>query len=329
MEQINFGATGLKVSRLCLGTMSYGDPGWRDWVLDRDAALPFYRRAWEAGITFFDTADMYSMGVSEEVLGWALRRLGIAREQVVIGTKCFSPMGPGANQRGTNKKHVKHAAEASLQRLGVDYVDLFQIHRHDATTPIEETIEALGDLVREGKALYVGASSMHAWQFAKSLHTADAMGAARYVSMQNHYNLVYREEERDMLPLCEAEGVAVMPWSALARGLLARTAETTQRKETARAKADPVAETLYAYDETDYAIVGEVEAIAAERGVNMAQVALAWLLSKPAVTTPIVGATRLSQLDDAIAAVDLELTKDEIARLEAPYRPREVTWTMM
>ena len=329
MKQVNLGSTGLKVSRLCLGTMSYGDPGWREWVLDREASLPFYARAWEAGITFFDTADMYSMGVSEEVLGWALRELGIDREQVVVATKCYTPMGPGANQRGTGKKHVKHAAEASLRRLGMDYVDLFQVHRYDATTPIEETIEALDDLVREGKALYVGASSMHAWQFAKSLYTADAMGAARYVSMQNHYNLVYREEEREMLPLCEAEGVAVMPWSALARGLLARPAEATRRKATARAKADPVAETLYAYDETDFAIVEAVEAVAGERGASMAQVALAWLLSKPAVTAPIVGATRLGQLEDAIAAVELELTEDEIARLEAPYRPRPVTWTMM
>lgn len=324
MEQVNFGATGLKVSRLCLGTMSYGDPGWREWVLDRDASLPFYARAWEAGITFFDTADMYSMGVSEEVLGWALRELGIDREQVVVATKCYTPMGPGANQRGTGKKHVKHAAEASLRRLGMDYVDLFQVHRHDSTTPIEETLEALDDLVREGKALYVGASSMDAWQFAKSLFTADALGTARYISMQNHYNLVYREEEREMLPLCEDQGVAVMPWSPLARGLLARPSEQTRKKATVRAKGDAFAKKLYDYDETDFAIVSEVEAIAKARGASMAQVALAWLLAKPAVTTPVIGASKLEQLDDLIAAAEITLTEEEIARLEAPYRARPV-----
>jgi len=329
MQQVNFGATGLKVSRLCLGMMSYGDPAWRDWVLDRDASLPFIRRAWEAGITVFDTADMYSDGASEEVLGWAIRELGIDREQIVIATKCYSATGPAANQRGTNRKHVKHAVENSLRRLGVDYVDLFQIHRLDTTTPVEETISAMDDLVREGKALYVGASSMHAWQFARALYTADAMGAERFISMQNHYNLLYREEERDMIPLCAAEGVAVMPWSSLARGLLARPLAESRAKATARAQVDSITERLYGFDDADAAIIGEVETIAAERGVSMAQVALAWLLAKPEVTSPVIGATRLEQLEDLLGAVEIALSEDEIARLEAPYRPRPETWTMM
>jgi len=324
MEQINFGGTGLKVSRLCLGTMTFGDPAWRDWVLDAKASLPFFERAWEWGITFFDTADMYSAGVSEEVLGRAIRELGIAREQVVVASKCFSAMGPGANQRGTNKKHVKHAAENSLRRLGMDYIDLFQVHRHDESTPIEETLEALDDLVSEGKALYIGASSMDAWQFAKSLFTADALGAARYISMQNHYNLLYREEEREMLPLCADQGVAVMPWSPLARGALARPAEQTRAKATVRAKGDSFAEKLYDYDETDYAIIGELERIAEARGASMARIALAWLLAKPVVTTPVIGASKLEHLDDLIGAVEIELSEEEITRLEAPYTPRSV-----
>lgn len=322
MQQINFGATGLKVSKLCLGTMTYGTPEWRDWVLDEEQSRPFFEKAWEAGITFFDTADMYSDGVSEEVLGRALRDMAIPREQVVVATKLYSPMGPGANQRGLNKKHVKHAIENSLRRLGMDYVDVYQVHRHDDTTPVEETLEALDDLVAEGKALYVGASSMYAWQFARALYRAETLGPARYVSMQNHYNLVYREEEREMIPLCAAEGVAVMPWSPLARGLLARPAAQSRAEATARSKADPMAKSLYGED--DYAVVDAVEKVASVRGVPMAQVALAWMLSKPYVTTPIVGASKLSHLDDAISALDLDLSDEEIAALEAPYRPHPV-----
>jgi 1-deoxyxylulose-5-phosphate synthase len=324
VDHVNLGSTGLKVSRICLGCMSYGDPGWRDWVLGEEASLPFIRQALEFGVNFFDTADMYSLGRSEEVLGRALKELGPGRDRVVIATKLFNPMGPDPNQRGLSRKHVRHAIDASLRRLGTDYVDLYQIHRHDPSTPVEEVVDALDDVVRAGKALYVGASSMYAWEFARYLHTADRRGRARFVSMQNHYNLVYREEEREMLPLCRAEGVAVIPWSPLARGFLAGNRRPGEnRGETARARSDDFAHQMY-YRDDDFAVVERVGEIARARGVPNAQVALAWLLRQPGVTAPIVGATKPHHLEDAAKALELELSGEELARLAEPYRPHPV-----
>jgi 1-deoxyxylulose-5-phosphate synthase len=324
VDHVNLGSTGLKVSRICLGCMSYGDPGWRDWVLGEEASLPFIRQALEFGVNFFDTADMYSLGRSEEVLGRALKELGPGRDRVVIATKLFNPMGPDPNQRGLSRKHVRHAIDASLRRLGTDYVDLYQIHRHDPSTPVEEVVDALDDVVRAGKALYVGASSMYAWEFARYLHTADRRGRARFVSMQNHYNLVYREEEREMLPLCRAEGVAVIPWSPLARGFLAGNRRPGEnRGETARARSDDFAHQMY-YRDDDFAVVERVGEIARARGVPNAQVALAWLLRQPGVTAPIVGATKPHHLEDAAKALELELSAEELARLAEPYRPHPV-----
>jgi 1-deoxyxylulose-5-phosphate synthase len=324
VDHVNLGSTGLKVSRICLGCMSYGDPGWRDWVLGEEASLPFIRQALELGVNFFDTADMYSLGRSEEVLGRALKELGPGRDRVVIATKLFNPMGPDPNQRGLSRKHVRHAIDASLRRLGTDYVDLYQIHRHDPSTPVEEVVDALDDVVRAGKALYVGASSMYAWEFARYLHTADRRGRARFVSMQNHYNLVYREEEREMLPLCQAEGVAVIPWSPLARGFLAGNRRPGEnRGETARARSDDFAHQMY-YRDDDFAVVERVGEIARARGVPNAQVALAWLLRQPGVTAPIVGATKPHHLEDAAKALELELSGEERARLAEPYRPHPV-----
>jgi 1-deoxyxylulose-5-phosphate synthase len=324
VDHVNLGSTGLKVSRICLGCMSYGDPGWRDWVLGEEASLPFIRQALEFGVNFFDTADMYSLGRSEEVLGRALKELGPGRDRVVIATKLFNPMGPDPNQRGLSRKHVRHAIDASLRRLGTDYVDLYQIHRHDPSTPVEEVVDALDDVVRAGKALYVGASSMYAWEFARYLHTADRRGRARFVSMQNHYNLVYREEEREMLPLCRAEGVAVIPWSPLARGFLAGNRRPGEnRGETARARSDDFAHQMY-YRDDDFAVVERVGEIARARGVPNAQVALAWLLRQPGVTAPIVGATKPHHLEDAAKALELELSGEERARLAEPYRPHPV-----
>jgi len=324
MDYVNLGSTGLKVSRICLGCMSYGDPGWRDWVLGEEASLPFVRQAIELGINFFDTADMYSLGRSEEVLGRALKELGPGRDRVVIATKLFNPMGPDPNQRGLSRKHVRHAIDASLRRLGTDYVDLYQIHRHDPSTPMEEVVDALDDVVRAGKALYVGASSMFAWEFAKYLHLAESGGRARFVAMQNHYNLVYREEEREMLPLCRAEGVAVIPWSPLARGFLAGNRRPGEnRGDTTRARSDDFAHQLY-YRDDDFAVVERVGEIARARGVPNAQVALAWLLQQPGVTSPIVGATKPHHLADAAAALELELSAEELARLAEPYRPHPV-----
>ena len=323
MEYTTLGATGATVSRICLGCMSYGTSAWRPWVLDEDDARPFFRRAVEAGINFFDTADMYSLGVSEEVTGRALREYGNL-DEIVLATKVFNPMGPGPNMAGLSRKHVVQACEASLRRLGVETIDLYQIHRFDSAVPVEETLAALDHLVHAGKVRYIGASSGWAWQMAKALSASERNGWARFVSMQNHYNLLYREEEREMIPLCQSEGVAVIPWSPLARGLLAGgRASMTDRESTTRAATDEYGHRLY--DEPgDWEIVEAVRAVAAERGVSPAEVALAWLLSKPAVTAPIVGATKLSHLDAAIRAVDLALTEDEIARLEAPYRPHPV-----
>jgi aryl-alcohol dehydrogenase (NADP+) len=323
MDYANLGHSGLNVSRLCLGCMSYGNSLWRPWVLDRDASLPFFRQAWEAGINFYDTADMYSDGVSEEVTGWALRELAIPREQVVVATKVYHPMGPTGNERGLSRKHIMHSIDKSLRRLQLEYVDLYQIHRFDSATPIEETLLALDAVVRAGKALYAGASSMFAWQMATMLHAADRLGTARFISMQNHYNLVYREEEREMNPLCRAEGVGLIPWSPLARGFLAGNRRKTDFGETTRAKTDEYAQRLY-YEDADFAVVDRVIEVAQKRGVPNAQVGLAWLLQQPGVTAPIVGATKPHHLGDAIAALALKLTLEEMKSLEEPYRPHRV-----
>jgi 1-deoxyxylulose-5-phosphate synthase len=323
MDYVRLGRTGLKVSRICLGTMTYGTPQWRPWVLDEAASRPFIARALEQGVTFFDTADMYSRGESERVLGRALKDMA-RRDQVVIATKAFYPVTDGVNAHGLSRKHLFDAIDASLERLGVDYVDLYQIHRFDYDTPIEETLEALHDIVKAGKARYIGASSMFAWQFMKMLAAADAHGWTRFVSMQNHYNLVYREEEREMMPLCREEGIGVIPWSPLARGFLSGNRPRGSRSaDTIRSQTDEYAKELY-YAEVDYAIAERVTALAAARGVKPAQIALAWLLAKPGVTAPIVGASKLPHLDDAIGAVALRLDAAEIARLEEPYQPLAV-----
>jgi len=323
MQTTRFGKTGLKVSRLCLGAMTYGSKKWREWVLEEEESRPFLRRALEAGIDFFDTADVYSNGVSEEILGRALKDFGPSRDRLVIATKVHGPMGDDPNQRGLSRKHILHSIDASLKRLGTDYVDLYQIHRFDYETPIEETLAALDDVVRAGKALYIGASSMYAWQFAKMLCAADRLGLARFVSMQNHYNLIYREEEREMLPLCREEGIGVIPWSPLARGFLAGNRRPGDYGETIRAKTDEYAQKMY-YQPSDFAVVERVTAIARQRGVSNAQVALAWLLAKPGVTAPIIGASKMQHLDDALAALTLKLDEAELRALEEPYQPHPV-----
>jgi aryl-alcohol dehydrogenase-like predicted oxidoreductase len=320
MEQVRLGGTGLHVSRICLGMMSYASgAGGRPWTLDEAAAEPIVRRAVEGGVTFFDTADMYSDGGSEVATGRLLRKLFGMREEYVLATKVYFPMTEGANGRGLSRKHVLASIDASLQRLGLDYVDLYQIHRWDPLTPIEETMEALHDVVRVGKARYLGASSMYAWQFAK----AQRVAPTPFVSMQNHYNLVYREEEREMIPQCLDQAVAVLPWSPLARGLLAGTRTRSGERRTTRAESDTYADELYGRPE-DFDVVERLVEVAADRNAPPAQVALAWLLRKPGVTAPIVGATRLEHLDDALAATDLALTPGEIAHLEEPYRPHPV-----
>ena len=318
MQYVRLGSTGLKVSRICLGCMTYGSKKWRDWVLDEKESRPFFRQAIEAGINFFDTADIYSVGASEEVTGRALKEY-TQRDRVVIATKVFSPMGDDPNQRGNTRKHIHHAIDDSLRRLGTDYVDLYQIHRFDYQTPVEETLRALDDVVQAGKALYIGASSMYAWQFAKMLHFSDINGLARFVSMQNHYNLVYREEEREMLPLCREEGIGVIPWSPLARGFLAGNRRQEDRGETVRAKTDEYAHNLY-YQPSDFEVVQRVTEIAECRGVPNAQVALAWVLAQPGISAPIVGASKPHHLGDAIAALDLKLTEEESKALGDPYR---------
>jgi aryl-alcohol dehydrogenase-like predicted oxidoreductase len=320
MDFTGLGSSGLKVSRICLGMMSYGDPPSRRWMLPEDEAEPIVRRAVEAGVAFFDTADMYSDGGSEEITGRLLRKLFRRRDDYVLATKVYFPMGDGPTDRGLSRSHILSAIDNSLGRLGTDHVDLYQIHRWDDETPIEETMAALHDVVRAGKARYIGASSMYAWQFAKAQHTAQAAGSTSFVSMQNHYNLVYREEEREMIPLCADQSVGVLPYSPLARGVLARSS----KRNTARAGtgADPVADEMY--DHTDYEVVEVVRKVADERGLPPAQIALAWLLSKPAVSAPIVGATKLPHVDDAVAALTLTLSGDEVARLEEPYRPHPV-----
>ena len=324
MKYVNLGRTGLKVSRLCLGTMTYGDPAWRSWVLNEEAGRPFIRRALEAGINFFDTADMYSLGASEEVLGRAVRDFA-RRDEVVIATKVFHPMSKDPNDSGLSRKHIMAAIDASLRRLGTDYVDLYQIHRWDPDTPIEETLLALHDVVRSGKARYIGASSMWAWQFATALHVAERNGWTRFVAMQNHYNLVYREEEREMLPLCRAEGIGVIPWSPLARGFLAGNRRPADKGDTERARTDDFAHKLY-YADSDFRIVDHVVALAQQHGVAPAQIALAWVLHQPGVTAPIVGASKMVQLDQALDALDIVLSDDDRRRLEAPYEPHTVRW---
>ncbi len=324
MQYVNFGRSGLKVSRLCLGMMTYGTSQWRPWVLDEAESRPFIQRALELGINFFDTADMYSVGVSEEVTGRALRDFA-RRDEVVIATKVYNAMSNAVNDRGLSRKHIMQSIDHSLRRLGTDYVDLYQIHRWDYQTPIEETLEALNDVVRAGKALYIGASSMFAWQFAKALYTSDRHGWARFVSMQGHYNLVYREEEREMIPLCIDQGVALIPWSPLARGFLAgnRTPSKEDASQTLRARTDAYAHNLY-YQPSDFTIVERVTELAAQRGVKPAQIALAWMLNKPHITAPIIGASKMYQLEDAVAALEITLSADEIALLEAPYVPHVI-----
>ena len=319
MEYTRLGSTGLQVSRICLGMMSYGSPSWREWVLDLDASRPLVRSAVEAGIIFFDTADMYSLGASEEVTGALLREFFADRDDYVLATKVYQPMSDRPNDRGLSRKHIMASIDKSLQRLGTDHVDLYQIHRFDPETPIEETMEALHDVVRAGKARYIGASSMYAWQFAKMQHVADLGGWTRFVAMQDHYNLIYREEEREMHPLCLDQGIGVIPWSPLARGRLARLPE---ERTTTRSSSDPIADRMYT--ESDDAVVRAVADVAKARGLPLAQVGLAWMLHKEAVTAPIVGATKPGHVEDAVAAVDVELSDDEIAALEAAYVPHPV-----
>ncbi len=323
MDYVRLGKTGLKVSRICLGTMTYGTSKWRPWILDEEDARPFYKRALELGINFFDTADMYSVGVSEEVTGRALRDFA-RREEIVLATKVYNPMGAGPNQRGLSRKHIMDAVEDSLRRLDTDYIDLYQIHRWDYETPIEETLEALNDLVRSGKVRYIGASSMWAWQLAQALYTADLRGWSRFVSMQNHYNLIYREEEREMNPLCVDQGVGLIPWSPLARGLLAGNRDPKAGTLTRRSETDDYANHLYHFDETDFEIVARVKKLAAEHGATSAQITLAWMLHKPAVVAPIIGASKMHHLEDAVGAVNITLSPDEITFLEDPYQPYPV-----
>jgi aryl-alcohol dehydrogenase-like predicted oxidoreductase len=320
MDYVNLGNTGLRVSRLCLGMMSYGKHESREWALDETDAEPIVRRAVEGGIIYFDTADVYNGGQSEVVTGRLLKKLFGTREEYVLATKVYMQTMPGENGRGLSRKHVLASIDASLERLGHDYVDLYQIHRWDPLTPIDETMEALHDVVKAGKARYIGASSMYAWQFAK----AQRVALTRFVSMQNHYNLVYREEEREMIPQCIDQGVGVLPWSPLARGLLAGNRTREGERLTTRARTDPFGDSLYT-PEVDFDVVDRVAELAADRGVPSAQVALAWLLHKPGVTAPIVGATKVQHIEDALAAEQLSLGEDEIARLEEPYVPHAVS----
>jgi aryl-alcohol dehydrogenase-like predicted oxidoreductase len=323
MDYVNLGRTGMKVSRLCLGMMGFGDPRVLEWSLDEEAAEPIVKTAVEAGITFFDTANYYSNGASETVTGRLLKKF-LTRDEMVVATKVFMPMTAGENGRGLSRKHVLSAIDASLSRLGMEYVDLYQIHRWDNATPIEETMEVLHDLVRAGKVRYIGASSMWAWQFGKAQHAADKNGWTKFISMQNHYNLVYREEEREMIPLCLDQGTAVIPWGPLAGGLLAGNRGRDGDLRTTRAQTDKYNMALYR-NPSDFDIVERVGQIAAERSLPPAQVALAWVLHKQGITTPIVGATKPNQIADAVTAAGMALTRDEIDRLEEPYQPHAVT----
>jgi len=322
MDQVRLGNTGLHVSRVGLGMMSYGNDANRPWMLDEAAAAPIVRRAVEGGVTFFDTADMYSQGASEVATGRLLRKL-LTRDELVVATKVYFPMTPGPNGRGLSRKHILSAIDASLRRLELDYVDLYQIHRWDSETPIEETMEALDEVVKSGKARYIGASSMFAWQFAKAQRVAELHSWTKFVSMQNHYNLIYREEEREMIPQCIDQGVGIIPWSPLARGFLAGTRTREGERRTRRSETDPLQDEWYGRPE-DFDVVDRLAEVAGDRRVPQAQVASAWLLHKPGVTAPIVGATKLGHLEDALAAAELALSPDEVARLEQPYVPHPV-----
>lgn len=323
MQTVNLGKTGMKVSRLCLGMMTYGSSTWREWVLNEDQALPFVRRALDAGINFFDTADVYSLGASEQVTGNILKTLGVKRESVIIATKVCSPMSEDVNDRGLSRKHILDSIDKSLRRLQMDYVDLYQIHRWDYNTPIEETMEALHDVVRAGKARYIGASSMFAWQFAKAQYTADLHGWTRFASMQNHYNLVYREEEREMIPFCLDQGLGLIPWSPMARGFFAGNRSKGGGGETTRARTDPFANQLY-FREEDFIVAEAAREIGKGYNASGSQIALAWMLNKPHISAPIIGASKMEHLDQAIAALEIKLTVDEIKRLELPYQPHPV-----
>jgi aryl-alcohol dehydrogenase-like predicted oxidoreductase len=318
MEYVKLGRTGMQVSRLCLGMMTYGSKKWREWVLEEPEARPFLKRALDAGINFFDTADVYSDGASEVILGNLLKALGVRRETAVVATKVFNSMSDDPNDRGLSRKHILDSIDHSLQRLQMDYVDLYQIHRWDPDTPIEETMQALHDVVRSGKARYIGASSMFAWQFMRAQYTADLHGWTRFVSMQNHYNLIYREEEREMIPCCVDQGVALIPWSPLARGFFAGNHRKGDWGDSVRARTDTYGQSMYYRDE-DFVVADRVQEIARERGVSGSQIALAWVLGKPYITAPIVGASRMSHLEESIAALDLHLSDEEVRRLEQPY----------
>jgi aryl-alcohol dehydrogenase-like predicted oxidoreductase len=322
MEYVNLGNTGLKVSRICLGTMTYGTSRWRDWVLDEDESRPFIQRALELGINFFDTADIYSVGVSEEVVGRALRDIA-QRDRIILATKVFNPMSDDPNNRGLSRKHIMDAIDQSLRRLGTDYVDLYQIHRFDAQTPVHETMEALHDVVKAGKARYIGASSMYAWQFAKMQHVAEMHSWTKFVSMQNHYNLVYREEEREMNPLCIDQGIGIIPWSPLARGFLAGNRTPDKGGDTTRSKSDGFAHSMY-YREDDFAIVDRLAVVADKLGYQPAQIALSWMLHKPGITSPIIGASKMPHLEQAVSAVSIDLRKEDIDYLEELYEPHPI-----
>ena len=322
MEYVRLGATGLNVSRLCFGCMSFGTKAWREWVLEERDAMPFYEQAFAAGINFFDTAEVYSNGVSEEILGRAVKRFAPDREDVVIATKVFNGTHDRkTNRHGLNRKHILAQCDASLKRLGTDYIDLYQIHRFDPDVTMEETLEALSDLVRVGKVRYIGASSMYAWQFAKYLYLADMHGFARFASMQNHYNLIYREEEREMIPLCAEEGVGLIPWSPLARGFLAGNRRPDGTGDTTRANNDPFAKM---YQGADFAVSEQNQIVARRLGVKPMQTALAWVLSNPAITSPIIGVTKPAQLEELVGALDIELSSEDKAQLESAYIPHPV-----
>jgi 1-deoxyxylulose-5-phosphate synthase len=319
MDYVNLGKTGLKVSRLCLGMMTYGSKKWREWILEEEETRPFVKRALDAGINFFDTADVYSLGASEEVLGNTLRHFKVRREDVVVATKVFNPMGDKPNDLGLSRKHIFDSIDASLRRLQMDHVDLYQIHRWDYETPIEETMEALHDVVKAGKARYIGASSMFAWQFTKAQYIADSHGWTRFVSMQNHFNLIYREEEREMIPCCIDQGVALIPWSPMARGFFTGDHRKGDWGDTLRARTDTYGQELY-YRNEDFPVADRVLEIAKKRGVSGPQIALAWVLNKPYITAPIIGATRLEHLEQSISALEIILTEAEIKSLEEPYQ---------
>ena len=323
MQYVNLGKTGLKVSRLCLGMMTYGSKKWREWVLEEKEAKPFVKHALDAGINFFDTADVYSVGESERITGSLLKDIGVKREHVVVATKVFNPMSDEVNDRGLSRKHIMDSIDNSLKRLQMDYVDLYQIHRWDYDTPIEETMEALNDVVRSGKARYIGASSMFAWQFMKALHTSEINGWAKFVSMQNHYNLVYREEEREMIPLCIDQGIGLIPWSPMARGFFAGNRKRGGGGETIRAKSDPFADELY-FREDDFVVADRAAEVAKEHNVTASQIALAWVLNKPHIAAPIIGSSKIEHLDQAIAALDIKLSDEQIKRLEESYQPHPI-----